>query len=89
MSRTKLALHLVKGDTLRLDGKKAKVETVVHTNEMKTINVTLRLPKKEGKRAKSYIWNEEVDLWLPPKKRIRYGLLFWLAKKLRAPIKRG
>ena len=86
--KTKIALHLVKGDVVFIKPKqKGKVESVVKTEDQKTINVVLRTD--DGKIATAYYWREEVDMWSPPKKKWRYAFLLWLAKKLGAPVKRA
>lgn len=85
--KDKIAYHLQKDDILMgPKGQKAKVETVIKKNNDRDIEVTVRLP--EGKKLLRFGWREDVRLWAPPSKRRRYAFLFWLAKKLNAPIKR-
>ena len=86
--KDKIAYHLKKGDVILLDkGVRGKVETVICKDEDRLIETTTRT--EDGKKIAHYKWNELVPLYEPSKKTRRYGLLFLLAKLLRAPIKRA
>jgi hypothetical protein len=93
VSKTKIALHLVKGDVILIsEGRRklrGKVELVVKRDNDRLIEVTYRIPRETGKRIERYHWREDVPLYSPQLKRRRYALLMWLSKVLRAPVKRA
>lgn len=87
--RTKMALHLVKGDTIMDDRVRCKILTVIKRNDDRIVECQVQLPKDTGKKVMVFKWNEDVPLYGPSDKRLRYGFLMWLGRVLRAPVKRS
>jgi hypothetical protein len=85
----KQALHLKKGDVLfSPEGGKETILSVVDKNEMRDIHVTVRTD--DGKRVRIFPWTQMISMYKKPEvAKWRYDTVFWLAKKLKAPIKRA
>jgi hypothetical protein len=84
---TKIALNLKKGDCIYVQGVRSVVEAVVHDKDMRTYTITVR--QDDGKRIITAHWRDEFDCIPPKDKRWRYGLVFWLARKLGVKVKKA
>jgi hypothetical protein len=102
MLETKLALNLVKGDTILLGPRKTKAKVEACTlNEFYVefegkkkltsvvyVKCTPQRPKKKDKSITVvYGWKDEVLLFVPKPKARRKKLIEWIAKKLHMEVK--
>ncbi len=88
---SRLAIELKAGDQISLerDDKGNPLKFVVASAKLSADGHTVTLTDKSGSHKHVVEWKKEVQFYLPPKKDTRYALLFWLAKHLKAPIRRA
>lgn len=96
--KTKLSVHLEKGDLILLGPRRTKARVKSKTindvivNGKTHHNVSLEVEvERKGKfvpvSVKHFHWQDEVLMFEPKKKPLRTSILQWIAKKLRMEVK--